>query len=193
MVESGGRCPNCDPLPAMTIPTVTDELWDLVRPLLPVPARRYRYPGRKRRDDCTCLDSILYMLAMGIAWEQVPQQCGWWSGACRGWMSSNGCDSLGTPRRHPPGSPEVGVMPDLLALSRSLILLAGRRLRLSVAAGVGAVYRSTEVRGHDLEPGGRQHRLQQPAEGADTWRCGCRPRRRAARRADSSGTPPAHT
>jgi hypothetical protein len=34
------------------------------------------------------------------------------------------------------------------------------------AAGVGAVHRSAEVRGHDLEAGGSQHRLQQPAEGA---------------------------
>jgi transposase len=62
----------------MTIPTVTDELWDLVQPLLPIPARRYRYPGRKRLDDRKCLNGILYVLATGIAWEQLPKQldCG---------------------------------------------------------------------------------------------------------------------
>jgi transposase len=64
----------------MTIPTVTDELWDLVQPLLPIPARRYRYPGRKRLDNRRCLNGILYVLATGIAWEQLPQQLGFGSG-----------------------------------------------------------------------------------------------------------------
>jgi transposase len=30
---------------------VSDELWELVEPLLPVKERRFRYPGRKRLPD----------------------------------------------------------------------------------------------------------------------------------------------
>ena len=32
------------------LPTVTDELWDRIQPLLPVGPRRFRYPGRKPLD-----------------------------------------------------------------------------------------------------------------------------------------------
>jgi transposase len=64
----------------MPIPTVTDELWELVEPLLPAPQRRYRYPGRKRLDDRAVLDGILYVLHAGIAWEDLPQQLGYGSG-----------------------------------------------------------------------------------------------------------------
>jgi transposase len=35
----------------MAIPTVTDELWELLQPLLPAALRRFRYPGRRRLDD----------------------------------------------------------------------------------------------------------------------------------------------
>jgi transposase len=44
----------------MAIPTVCDELWELIHPLLPVKLRRYRCPGRKRLDDRTCLNGILF-------------------------------------------------------------------------------------------------------------------------------------
>jgi transposase len=64
----------------MPIPTVTDELWELLEPLLPVPQRRDRYPGRKRLDDRAVLGGILYVLHTGIAWEDLPQQLGYGSG-----------------------------------------------------------------------------------------------------------------
>ena len=64
----------------MPIPTVTDELWELLEPLLPVPKRRDRYPGRKRLDDRAVLNGILYVLHTGIAWEDLPQQLGYGSG-----------------------------------------------------------------------------------------------------------------
>ena len=64
----------------MPIPTITDELWELLEPLLPTPERRYRYPGRKRLDDRAVLNGILYVLHSGIAWEDLPQQLGFGSG-----------------------------------------------------------------------------------------------------------------
>jgi hypothetical protein len=32
---------------AMTVPTVTDGLWELLQPLLTTTPRRFRYPGRR--------------------------------------------------------------------------------------------------------------------------------------------------
>jgi transposase len=83
----------------MAIPTITDQLWDRIAPLLPVPARRYRYPGRRRIDDRRCLDGILYVLATGICWEQLPQQLGYSSGmTCwrrlRDWNAAGVFDGL---------------------------------------------------------------------------------------------------
>jgi transposase len=59
---------------------VSDELWDRIRPLLPVVQRRRRWPGRKRMDDRACLNGILFVLATGIGWERLPQQLGYGSG-----------------------------------------------------------------------------------------------------------------
>jgi transposase len=67
-------------LPTMPIPIVDDELWQLIQPLIPVRPRRYRYPGRRPLDDRAVLDGILYILATGIAWEQLPQELGYGSG-----------------------------------------------------------------------------------------------------------------
>jgi transposase len=64
----------------MPIATVTDELWDVLAPLLPVPQRRFRYPGRKRLNDRAVLNGILYVLHSGIAWADLPQQLGYGSG-----------------------------------------------------------------------------------------------------------------
>ena len=41
---------------------VSDELWELVQPLLPVKERRIRYPGRKRLPDREALQGILFVL-----------------------------------------------------------------------------------------------------------------------------------
>ena len=64
----------------MAKPLVSDELWELVEPLLPKVKRRYRYPGRKRLDDRKVLSGILFVLQTGIPWEYLPQEMGCGSG-----------------------------------------------------------------------------------------------------------------
>ncbi|MGP4001508.1 IS5 family transposase [Streptomyces sp. 8N706] len=59
---------------------VSDELWTVVKPLLPKVERRFRYPGRKRRDDRLVLQGIIFVLQTGIAWEHLPQELGFGSG-----------------------------------------------------------------------------------------------------------------
>jgi transposase len=59
---------------------VSDELWALVEPLLPVKERRFRYPGRKRLPDRLALQGILFVLHTGMAWEHLPQELGFGSG-----------------------------------------------------------------------------------------------------------------
>src|SRR5438046_9398560 len=59
---------------------VSDELWELVEPLLPVKERRFRYPGRKRLPDRQALQGILFVLHTGIAWTQLPAELGFGSG-----------------------------------------------------------------------------------------------------------------
>ena len=60
---------------------VSDELWELVEPLLPKKERRFRYPGRKRLPDRQALQGILFVLHTGIAWRHVPAELGFGSGA----------------------------------------------------------------------------------------------------------------
>ena len=59
---------------------VSDELWELVEPLLPRRERRFRYPGRKRFSDREALCGILFVLQTGIAWRQLPLELGFGSG-----------------------------------------------------------------------------------------------------------------
>jgi transposase len=59
---------------------VSDELWDLVEPLLPKRERRFRYPGRRRLSDRQALQGILFVLHTGIAWTHLPPQLGFGSG-----------------------------------------------------------------------------------------------------------------
>src|SRR6516162_3541737 len=62
---------------AMAKPLVSDELWDILQPLLPPPKpRRFRYPGRKRIDDRKALTGILFVLKTGIPWEDLPMEMG---------------------------------------------------------------------------------------------------------------------
>lgn len=49
-----------------------DELWTLVRPLLP-PTSRHPRGGRPRRDDRQCMEGILYLLTTGIQWRALPR------------------------------------------------------------------------------------------------------------------------
>ena len=64
----------------MAKPVVSDELWELVEPLIPEVLRRYRFPGRKRIDDRKVLTGILFVLRTGIPWEYLPQEMGCGSG-----------------------------------------------------------------------------------------------------------------
>src|SRR6266545_4768403 len=61
----------------MAKPLLPDELWELVRPLLPEPKpRRFRYPGRKPITDRQALTGILFVLKTGIPWEDLPAEMG---------------------------------------------------------------------------------------------------------------------
>ncbi len=61
----------------MAKPLVPDELWELIRPLLPPPKpRRFRYPGRKPIGDREALTGILFVLKTGIPWEDLPAEMG---------------------------------------------------------------------------------------------------------------------
>jgi transposase len=56
---------------------VDEDLWALVKPLLPPPKpRRTHHPGRKRIDDRKALTGILFVLKTGIPWEYLPQEMG---------------------------------------------------------------------------------------------------------------------
>lgn len=58
---------------------VSDELWSLMKPLLPVPAPKL-VPGRPRVPDRQALCGILFVLHTGIQWEYLPQELGFGSG-----------------------------------------------------------------------------------------------------------------
>jgi transposase len=61
----------------MARPLVSDELWELLQPLLPPPKpRRPDHPGRKPVDDRKTLTGILFVLRSGIPWELLPQEMG---------------------------------------------------------------------------------------------------------------------
>jgi transposase len=51
---------------------LTDELWARLERLIPVPPRRFRYPGRKRANDRAALEGILYAVRTGIGWNRLP-------------------------------------------------------------------------------------------------------------------------
>jgi transposase len=59
---------------------VSDELWELVEPLLPKKVRRFQYPGRKRLPDRQALQGILFVLHTGIAWQHLTRELGFGSG-----------------------------------------------------------------------------------------------------------------
>ncbi len=56
---------------------VTDELWDVIEPLLPEEPPKPK-GGRPRIDDRAVLTGILFVLKTGIPWEMLPQEmdCG---------------------------------------------------------------------------------------------------------------------
>lgn len=58
---------------------VSDELWLLIKPLLPQPAPKL-VAGRPRVPDRQALCGIPFVLHTGIQWEYLPQELGFGSG-----------------------------------------------------------------------------------------------------------------
>ena len=58
---------------------VTDELWEVIEPLLPEEPPKPK-GGRPRIDDCAALTGIIFVLKSGIPWEMLPQEMGCGSG-----------------------------------------------------------------------------------------------------------------
>jgi transposase len=58
---------------------VTDELWEVLEPLLPEEPPK-PHGGRPRIDDRAALTGILFVLKSGIPWEMLPQEMGCGSG-----------------------------------------------------------------------------------------------------------------
>jgi transposase len=58
---------------------VTDELWEVIEPLLPEEPPKPN-GGRPRVDDRAALTGILFVLKSGIPWEMLPQEMGCGSG-----------------------------------------------------------------------------------------------------------------
>ena len=59
---------------------LTDDLWNLIEPFIPIKPRRNCHPGRKPLPDRKCLTGILFVLRSGIPWEMLPQEMGCGSG-----------------------------------------------------------------------------------------------------------------
>jgi len=59
----------------MAKPLVTDELWEVIEPLLPEEGPKPK-GGRPRVDDRAALTGILFVLKTGIPWEMLPQEMG---------------------------------------------------------------------------------------------------------------------
>ena len=58
---------------------VSDELWEIVEPLLPEETPKPK-GGRPRLDDRAALTGIIFVLKSGIPWEMLPQEMGCGSG-----------------------------------------------------------------------------------------------------------------
>lgn len=63
----------------MATSMVSDELWQLIHPLLPLEPPKPK-GGRPRVPDRAALEGILYVLQTGIGWEHLPHQLGYGSG-----------------------------------------------------------------------------------------------------------------
>lgn len=59
----------------MAKPLLSDELWEVIEPLLPPEPPKPR-GGRPRIPDRAALTGILFVLKSGIPWEMLPQELG---------------------------------------------------------------------------------------------------------------------
>lgn len=62
----------------MAKPLLTDELWQIIEPIIPAVPRRKMNTGRKRLHPRACLAGIFFVLKTGIGWEHLPPKmnCG---------------------------------------------------------------------------------------------------------------------
>ena len=63
----------------MAKPLVSDELWEVIVPLIPAEPPKPK-GGRPRVDNRAVLTGILFVLKTGIPWEMLPQELGCGSG-----------------------------------------------------------------------------------------------------------------
>ena len=82
----------------MPAPLVSDALWSLVAPLLPVEPAKPK-GGRPRIDNRAALTGILFVLRTGIPWEMLPQEMACGSGVTcwrrlRDWQAAGVWDQL---------------------------------------------------------------------------------------------------
>jgi transposase len=82
----------------MSKPLVSDELWAIIEPLLPVEPPKPK-GGRPRVPDRAALTGIIFVLKSGIPWELLPQEMGCGSGVTcwrrlRDWQQSGVWDRL---------------------------------------------------------------------------------------------------
>ena len=59
----------------MAKPLLPDELWELIRPLIP-PHPPQPKGGRPFLDDRKALTGIIFLLKTGLPWEDLPQEMG---------------------------------------------------------------------------------------------------------------------
>jgi transposase len=82
----------------MSKPLVSDELWEIIAPLLP-PEPPKPKGGRPRVPDRAALTGIVFVLRSGIPWELLPQEMGCGSGVTcwrrlRDWQQAGVWDRL---------------------------------------------------------------------------------------------------
>ncbi len=53
---------------------LTDEQWEILEPLIPVPPRRADGKGRPWRDPRDVLNGVLWILRTGAPWHDLPER-----------------------------------------------------------------------------------------------------------------------
>jgi len=64
----------------MTKQLVSDELWQIIKPLIPEEPPKKPEGGRPRINDRAALTGIVFVLKSGIPWQMLPQEMGSGSG-----------------------------------------------------------------------------------------------------------------